>query len=186
MIHFHFGDLYDREYGHRIYKQGMYRLMIEIAAWEINQHGRYRGASARDGPFNREGTMSRLSIVTSSVVALLAGTMLSISATAQQTLRQQLVGTWTMTSCDVKAPWCVNGKTNGSFALDGNGRYTEVILAPDRPKLTGTGPIDPTTVSAEAYKGIGQGTVAQIGTWSVDEANKTLTLRSGEYLYSGE
>jgi hypothetical protein len=40
MIHFHFGDLYDREYGHRIYKQGMYYLMIEIAAWEINQHGR--------------------------------------------------------------------------------------------------------------------------------------------------
>jgi hypothetical protein len=38
MIHFHFGDLYDCEPGGRIYKQGMYYLMIEIAAWEINQH----------------------------------------------------------------------------------------------------------------------------------------------------
>jgi hypothetical protein len=27
------------------------------------------------------------------------------------------------------------------------------------------------------YKGIAQGTVAQFGTWSVDEANKTLTRR---------
>jgi hypothetical protein len=120
-----------------------------------------------------------LSIVTSSVVALLAGTTLSTSATAQQTLRQQLVGTWTMTSCDVKAPFCVNGNSNGSLAFGGNGRYTEVILGRDRPKLASTpGPIDRTTVSAEAYKGIGQGTVAQFGTWSVDEANKTLTLRS--------
>jgi hypothetical protein len=106
----------------------------------------------------------RLSIVTSSAVALLAGTTLSTSVTAQQTFRQQLVGTWTMTSCDFKAPFCPG---NGSLAFGGNGRYTEVILGRDRPKLASTpGPIDRTTVSAEAYKGIAQGTVAQFGTVS--------------------
>jgi hypothetical protein len=77
-----------------------------------------------------------------------------------------------MTSCDFKAPWCPG---NGSFSYGGNGQYTEVLFARDRPKLTGTG-TDRAAVSAEAYKGIGQGTVAQFGTWSVDEATKTVTL----------
>src|SRR6516165_1832179 len=117
--------------------------------------------------------MSRLSLVTSS--AIIALTLLPSSVLAQQgTLRQQLVGTWTMTSCDVKAPWCVNGKSNGSFALGGSGRYTEVIQGP-RPKVSGTSPIDRTTVSAEDYKALSQGNVSQFGTWSVSDDGKTLT-----------
>jgi hypothetical protein len=48
--------------------------------------------------------MSRLGIFTSSAVVLLAGTVLSSSAIAQQgSLRQQLVGTWSLVSCDYKA-----------------------------------------------------------------------------------
>jgi hypothetical protein len=81
-----------------------------------------------------------------------------------------------MTSCEVKTPWCPNG--NGSLALSGSGRYTLVIFARDRPKLTGNNPIDRAAVSADQYKGIGQGTVAQFGTWSVNEADKTLTQHS--------
>jgi hypothetical protein len=111
---------------------------------------------------------------------VIAVTGLSNQAIAQQgTLRQQLIGTWRMTSCDFKyfkAPFCPG---NGSIAFGGNGQYTEVILGRDRPKLAGTPgstPPDRTTVSAEAYKGIAQGTVAQFGTWSVDEATKTLTF----------
>jgi hypothetical protein len=82
-----------------------------------------------------------------------------------------------MTSCDAKAPFCTG---NGSISFGGNGRYTLVVFGRDRPKLTGagTGPVDRTTASADAYKGIGQGTVAQFGTWSVDEATKTLTEHS--------
>jgi hypothetical protein len=118
--------------------------------------------------------VSRLSLITSSAIALLGATALSSQAIAQQTLRQQIVGTWLMTSCDFKAPFCPG---NGSIALGPNGRYTEVVLGKDRPKLAGN-PTDRTTVSAEAYKGIGQGTVAQFGTWSVDESSKTLTLHS--------
>ena len=92
-------------------------------------------------------------------------------AIAQQTLRQQLVGTWTLASCDVKAPWCPG---SGSWAFGGNGRYTLVIQGP-RPKVSGTGPVNRTAVSAEEYKAIGQGNVSQFGTWSVNEADKTLT-----------
>ena len=49
------------------------------------------------------------------------------------------------------------------------------ILSRDRPKVSGTGPVDRAVVSAEQYKAMGQGTVAQFGTWSVNEADKTLT-----------
>jgi hypothetical protein len=85
-------------------------------------------------------------------------------------------------SCDFKAPSCPG---NGSFSFGGNGQYTEVILGRDRPKLTsapgrgrGLALNNRAAVSAEEYKGIGQGTVKQFGTWSVDEASKTLTLHS--------
>ena len=115
--------------------------------------------------------MSRLSIVTSTAIAALGVTALSSQAIAQQTLRQQLVGTWTLASCDVKAPWCPG---SGSWAFGGNGRYTLVIQGP-RPKVSGTGPVNRTAVSAEEYKAIGQGNVSQFGTWSVNEADKTLT-----------
>ena len=124
--------------------------------------------------------MSRLSIVTST--AMLAVLVLPVNA-AEQTLRQQLVGTWIMTSCDVKTPWCPNG--NGSLALTGSGRYTLVIFARDRPKLTGANPIDRASVSADQYKGIGQGTVAQFGTWSVNEADKTLTQHVENSFFGG-
>jgi hypothetical protein len=77
-----------------------------------------------------------------------------------------------MTSCDVKAPSCPG---TGSYSFGGNGQYTLVIFGKDRPKLTVAATANRTTASAEEYKGIGQGTVAQFGTWSVDEANKTLT-----------
>jgi hypothetical protein len=38
-------------------------------------------------------------------------------------------------------------------------------------------------VTPEAYKAIAQGVAAQFGTWSVDEADKTLTLRAEEALF---
>jgi hypothetical protein len=105
--------------------------------------------------------MSRLGIVTSSAIALLGATALSSQSAAQQgSLRQQLIGTWTMTSCDYKTPWCP-GKGSSSFG--GNGRYTEVIQGP-RPKISSTG--NRTTVSAEDYKAMGQGNVSNFGTWS--------------------
>jgi hypothetical protein len=80
--------------------------------------------------------MSRLSLVRSSAIALLGATALSSQAIAQQgTLRQQLVGTWSLVSCDYKAPFCSSNAT-GSVSFGGNGRYTMVVLGGGRPKIT--------------------------------------------------
>jgi hypothetical protein len=63
----------------------------------------------------------------------------------------------------------------GSLAYSGSGRYTLVIQARNRPKVNTTPPINRAALSADEYKAIGQGSGAQLGTWSVDETSKTVT-----------
>ena len=107
------------------------------------------------------------------MIVLLAGlALLPSSIVAQQgTLKQQLVGAWTLVSC----PTAGNGATqcvdpNGILILDAGGRYALVNAARGRPKFdSGVVP------SAEQYKAAGQGLTAQFGTWSVNEADKTIT-----------
>jgi hypothetical protein len=120
--------------------------------------------------------MSSLSIVTST--AVLAVLALPVNA-ADQTLKQQVQGAWNLVSCDAKEPTCVN--TSGSLSLNGNGRYTIVIAAKNRPAVTGDAPRK--NVTPEQYKSIAKGFAANFGTWSVNEADKTLTLHAEEALF---
>ena len=122
--------------------------------------------------------MSRISLVTSSVIAPLAGTTLSTSATAQQgTLRQQLIGPWNLVSCTNKQePVCIS--PSGSIALTMSGRYIAVLTRKGRPIVDSIGgPDGPAGVPPEDYKAIAVGVIASFGTWSVDEARKTITLQ---------
>src|SRR6516225_10057071 len=122
--------------------------------------------------------MSRITLVTSSVIALLAGTVLSSSATAQQgTLRQQLIGPWNLISCTNKQePVC--SSPTGSVALTMSGKYIVVLTRKGRPIVDSIGgPDGPAGVPPEDYKAIAVGVIASFGTWSVDEARKTITLQ---------
>jgi hypothetical protein len=56
--------------------------------------------------------------------------------------------------------------------LDASGYYTILHVGRDRPKVTANPLRD---ASAEEYKRIAMGVQANCGTWSVDEAGKTLT-----------
>ena len=92
-------------------------------------------------------------------------------------LKEQLVGAWALVSCDgfngVKLSWCA-GSTNGIHILDASGHYALVNAALGRPKFTEPGrPRD--AYSAEEYKAAAVGLQAQFGTWSVNEADKTIT-----------
>ena len=74
--------------------------------------------------------MSRISLVTFSAIGL--AMLLPNQTTAQEkTLKQQIQGAWNLVSCDAKQPYCVN--PTGSLSLNGNGRYTLVIAAKNRP-----------------------------------------------------
>jgi hypothetical protein len=128
--------------------------------------------------------MNRRSILSISAMTALGLALLPSSAVAQQgTLKQQLVGTWTLVSCEAKQPFCVN--PNGTLMLDAGGRYAVMTAARGRPKAP-TAP-NRADVKPEEYKAIAQGVLANFGTWSVNEADKTLTRQpEGALFPSGE
>jgi hypothetical protein len=116
--------------------------------------------------------MNRRSIFTLTAITALGLAVLPSSIVAQQgALRQQVVGFWTLVSCDSKQPFCVN--PSGSFSVDASGRYIWMFAARDRPKAT---TINRPDVTPEEYKALAQGVTADFGTWSVSEGDKTMTL----------
>jgi hypothetical protein len=119
--------------------------------------------------------MKRLGILGLSAM-LVAGLASSLgSAVAQQkSLKEQLVGTWILVSCDLKAadgttmPFCANSSGIGSMSLDASGRSTEVVAPRGRPKFTAgrNSPAEEFKAAALAF--------ANFGTWSVSETDKIL------------
>jgi hypothetical protein len=117
--------------------------------------------------------MDRGSVFTLSSITALGLAMLPSSIVAQQeTLRQQLLGHWTLVSCEGPQPFCANA--SGSLSLGVSGRSIQVMTARGRPKATAAAS-SRADVTPEYYKAIAQGVVANFGTWSVNEADKTLT-----------
>jgi hypothetical protein len=112
--------------------------------------------------------------------AALAG-VLAVPAKAQS-LRDQLVGAWSLVSCDIKGfPWCV-GPHDGIAIFDASGRYAIVNTALGRPKFRDA-QSSRDSYSAEEYKAATMGLQAQYGTWLVDEAGKALTLHINGALF---
>src|SRR6267143_4299847 len=115
-----------------------------------------------------------LTMLIGAILAGVAGTAL-----AQQkgkTLKKQIVGTWTFVSAfDVKADgtksnrWGYNPK--GIFMFDGNGNFAQFITRSDLPKF-GARRMD--QVTAEEYQAVVSGLVASFGTYTINEAEKTV------------
>ena len=107
--------------------------------------------------------------------AMIFGLAFNVGA-QQKSLKDQLVGAWTLVSCDrttasgAKQPYCVN--SNGILILDASGRYAHMIASRDRPKLT---TVNRSDAPAEQYKAAAQGFIANFGAWSVNEADRTIT-----------
>lgn len=119
-------------------------------------------------------TMKRLSIL--SVSAMMAlGLALLPSAAQQKTLKEQLVGTWTLVSTEVTPPTgpkrqYFGANPRGILMLDAGGRYAQVWGRADRPKFSLDTPAAEYGEAARAF-------VGNFGTWTVNEADKTLTQR---------
>jgi hypothetical protein len=121
--------------------------------------------------------MGRINIVMST--AMLAVLTLPVHA-AEQTFKQQIQGAWNLVSCDAKVPICVN--PNGSLSLNGNGRYTIVTVAKGRPKVAPNGG-DREKTTPEEYKSIAKGVQANFGTWTANEADKTIAFHVDNALF---
>jgi hypothetical protein len=108
--------------------------------------------------------MNRRNIFTLSAIAALGLALLPSSIVAQQdSLRQQLIGTWTPVSSTTAATVKFAGTNpKGILVFDGSGRYVQMLEKTDRTK------------NASRSEGV----VANFGTSSVNETDKTITTRA--------
>src|SRR5262249_2122771 len=128
--------------------------------------------------FNPRGdAMNWARIVDALTMITLAFALPSTDAAAQQrTLKEQLVGGWTFVSSTTKLP--DGGPSFGSdpkglliFTVDG--LYSNQIHRSDLPKFASKNRLQGTP---DENRAVVQGSVSSFGTYSVDEANRTLTL----------
>ena len=116
---------------------------------------------------------------------LLAGFVLSSGpAPAQQkSLKEQLVGAWILVSNQNIA---ANGEKRQLFGaspkgisiFDASGWYTQIQVNPNRPEFKGPTRLDGT---AEENRAVVRATAGHFGTWSVNEADKTLALVANSF-----
>jgi hypothetical protein len=116
-----------------------------------------------------------LAMITASGLILLPGT----AASQQKSLKEQIAGAWQIVSTDQTAPdgakhQLFGPNPKGILVLDPSGQYAQIIVRPDRPKFKANNRQKGT---AEENQAAVQGTTATFGTWSVDEASKTLVVR---------
>jgi hypothetical protein len=124
--------------------------------------------------------MNRRSILSLTALTALGLALLPTSTVAQQkTLKEQLVGTWMIVSTDATRPdgtkfQPFGPNPKGILVLDGNGRTSFIVVSPGRPKFASN---NRSTGTAEEDKAAMQGGLAFFGTWSVNEADKSLITR---------
>ena len=114
------------------------------------------------------------SILLPIVLALTAG----MAIAQQKTLKQQLVGTWTFVSTSAKLPdgssaWGTNPR--GQLIFTEGDRYSVQIMRSDLPKYASNNRMKATP---EELKATIEGMISYFGTYSVSEADKTITLKT--------
>jgi len=117
-------------------------------------------------------------IVAALAALVLPAFLLASDAVAQQkTLKEQLVGTWTFVSstgknADGSPVWGANPK--GLVIFTDNGYYSSHIVRADVPKFAAKSRLQGTP---EENKAAVHGGIANFGTYTVDEAKKSFTVR---------
>jgi len=129
-------------------------------------------------------------IPTIMVILFFAAAALNASDTLAQgqTLKQQLTGTWTLVSndnvgADGSRRQIFGPHPKGILILDASGHYAQIQVNPDRPKFKGKTRLDGTP---EENTAVLRATAAHFGTWSVNEADKSLTVHQEMNIYPND
>jgi hypothetical protein len=129
---------------------------------------------------SEENVMNRRSILNIAATAAL-GLALPLSSASAQTksLKDQLLGTWTIVSWeqankDGSKTQRFGANPKGVNVFDSTGHFFIMFARPDLPKLASNDPMNPTPEEAKA---ITVGAVAYFGTYTVDEPSKTISLK---------
>jgi hypothetical protein len=119
----------------------------------------------------------RMMFIASALSASLVGLAVPAGKSSAQTAKD-IVGTWTIVSNVTDQagkktePYGPNPK--GIMVLDSNGRYIIAVGRSDLPKFASN---NRTTGSAEENAAVVHGSIFHFGTYSVNEADKTLNFR---------
>jgi hypothetical protein len=135
------------------------------------------------GPYACSGAYSakpkeEIMKLTSAFITTTLLVLFGIAVPAQaQSLKQQLVGTWTLVSSTSKLPdgspaWGTNPK--GLLIFTENGYFSSQIVRSDIPKFASQNRAQGTP---EENRAVVQGSIGTFGTYTVDETKKTYTLK---------
>jgi lipocalin-like protein len=133
--------------------------------------------------------MYRRSLLTLSATTAVALALLAGNAVAQQkSLKEQLTGAWTVvsteqTDADGKKHQLFGPNPKGMLVLYPSGQYVQIIVRPGRDKFKANSRLKGTPEENTAAV---LGTTANFGTWSVDEASKTLVVRIEGGMYPNQ
>jgi hypothetical protein len=132
---------------------------------------------------NRRMTFGVYALIT------ISAAMVSSSAVSQQkSLKDQLVGTWTLASWEQTYPdgrkdQAFGSNPKGIHTFSADGRFVVVFLRPDLPKIASNDRVKPTPEEAMA---VAKGAIAYYGTYTVSEADKSVTLNIEGTSYSNQ
>jgi len=114
------------------------------------------------------------------IVAAMGLALPTSSAVSQQkSLKEQLVGTWIPVAWDQQLPdgsklQRFGANPKGVNVFDANGRFFVMFARADLPRIASNNPMKTTSEEAQT---ITAGTIAYYGTYTVDEANKTIAMK---------
>ena len=125
--------------------------------------------------------VNRASIAGALIIAMM--TWMSQTAMSQpKSLKEQLVGTWTLVSweqrkADGTAVQQFGANPKGISFFDGTGHYIITVMRSDRAKygIDSFGQI--ANATAEENKATAHGTITYFGTYSVNEADRSIDIR---------
>src|SRR3954451_3551640 len=118
--------------------------------------------------------MNLRTIIATGLLALLGG---AAAAQPAKSLKDQIVGTWNFVVAEVMAP---DGKKSfpfgetpkGILIFTPDGRFAQIHVASDAPKIASNNRM---TGTPEEYADIMRRSLSVFGTYTVDEAKKTVT-----------
>ena len=115
-------------------------------------------------------------LLAASAIALLAACQF-VAADESTSLKEQVVGTWSLVSLTVHQPdrkvELFGENPRGIQIMDPNGRFVNFITRSSLPLYAGNNRMQGT---AEEYAAIGKGSNAIYGTYEVDEESQTVTF----------
>jgi hypothetical protein len=119
--------------------------------------------------------MNRRSLISMSVMTAVGFAVAAGSAAGAPAIdKRQLVGTWVLVSNTPTSPNARTfGPNDGVAIFEANGRFALSLVRSDLPKIASN---NRDTGTPDENKAIVQGSIAYFGTYSVSEADGTVTL----------